>query len=163
MRLMAKMRWVRPHRFDRGAICNILMNMTVHLVKLCVGADEIADLQAWQARLMQSLPAPVHHTRMMPKRAGELLDGGSIYWVIRRVIQVRQKITDVRAFTDRGGRSACELVFDPELVLTQPLAKKPFQGWRYLKPEDAPVDLTPGAEAQLPAGLGQALREAMVW
>jgi hypothetical protein len=138
--------------------------MTIHMVKLCVGADDIDDLAHWQARLMHRLPAPVHHTRMVPKRADELLDGGSIYWVIKRAIRVRQRITDLRIVQDEAGKDLCELVFDPELVRTYAQPRRPFQGWRYLKPEEAPRDLKSGELAvDLPADLDAALKNAGVW
>lgn len=134
------------------------------MVKLCVGADDLADLEDWQKRVMKTLPRPVHHTRMVPKRAEELAGGGSIYWVVKGVIQVRQKIFEVKQITDRGGRKACELVFDPKLVPVEPMPKRPFQGWRYLKPEDAPADLKAGSgTVELPANLRVELRDAMVW
>ncbi len=138
--------------------------MTIHMVKLCVGADDIDDLADWQARLMTALPAPVHHTRMAPKRAEELLNGGSIYWVIKRAIRVRQPITDIRIVKDDGGRDLCELVFDPQLVRTYAQPKRPFQGWRYLKPEEAPRDLGSGeAAVDIPLSLDAALKNAGVW
>lgn len=138
--------------------------MTVHMVKLCVGADDIQDLVDWQNRLMQHLPNPVHHTRMFPKRAEDVLRGGSIYWVIKRAIRVRQAIVDVRRVQDRDGRDLCELVFDPEIHPTYAQPKRPFQGWRYLKPEDAPRDLGSKAGAvDIPADLDEALKKAMVW
>ncbi|MEL6724194.1 MAG: DUF1489 domain-containing protein [Pseudomonadota bacterium] len=136
----------------------------IHMVKLCVGADDVADLENWQKRVMQSYPRPVHHTRMIPKRGEELADGGSIYWVIRGLIQVRQEIIEVKQITDRTGRKACELVFNEELIGVEPTPKRPFQGWRYLKPEDAPADLRAGSGAiEMPANLRAELREAMVW
>ena len=138
--------------------------MTIHMVKLCVGADDIQDLVDWQNRLMRTLPNPVHHTRMFPKRAEDMLRGGSIYWVIRRAIRVRQKIIDVRKVQDRDGRDMCELVFDPELHQTYAQPKRSFQGWRYLKPEDAPRDLRSGeAAVDIPPDLDIALKKAMVW
>ena len=136
----------------------------IHMVKLCVGADDIGDLIAWQRHLMTRHRAPVHHTRMMPKRADDLMDGGSIYWVIKGLIQVRQEIHDVRPVHAGDGRPVCELVFSPELVEVEPVPKKPFQGWRYLKPGEAPADLQPGVNsAKVPADLGRALKDAMVW
>lgn len=138
--------------------------MTIHMVKLCVGADDIDHLVAWQARLMKTLPNPVHHTRMTPKKAEDLLSGGSIYWVIRRAIRVRQRIIDIRGVNDREGRAMCELVFDPEVIRTRAQPKRPFQGWRYLKPNDAPTDLKSGERAvDIPATLDVALKDAMVW
>ena len=136
--------------------------MAIHMLKLCVGVDEVSDIAAWQTRTMQSHAAPFHQTRMVPKRATELADGGSMYWVIRNVIQVRQEIVDVREIEDRTGRRACELVFDPELVLVDPTPKRPFQGWRYLQPKDAPKDLKSGI-VDAPAELMAGLKDALVW
>ena len=134
------------------------------MVKLCVGADDAADLEAWQKRLMSRYPQPVHHTRMVPKQIDKLLDGGSIYWVIKGIIQVRQLFTDIRVIDDRNGRKACELVLDPELVPVDPTPKRPFQGWRYLKPVEAPADLTPSAKGDdIPPDLHAKLKDAMVW
>ena len=134
------------------------------MVKLCVGAEDAADIERWQERLMQRAPRPYHHTRMVPKRAGELTEGGSIYWVTKGIILVRQAIIEVNEITDRGGRKACELVFDPRLVPVEPTPKRAFQGWRYLKPEDAPADLKAGSGTiEMPANLRAELREAMVW
>ncbi|MFN4225595.1 MAG: DUF1489 family protein [Hyphomonas sp.] len=138
--------------------------MTIHLVKLCVGADDIDDLASWQKRQMKKLPCPVHHTRMMPKRAEELLQGGSIYWVIKRAIRVRQRIVDIRTVKDEDGKELCELVFDPELIRTYAHPKRPFQGWRYLTPGEAPRDLKTGEGAvDIPANLDAALKDAGVW
>lgn len=114
--------------------------MTVHLVKLCVGADDIGDLVSWQNHLQQTYGKVFHTTRMVPKREADLLEGGSIYWVIKRQIRVRQRIIDIEPFTDGQGIRRCHLHLDPELVHTRLQARRPFQGWRYLPPEDAPVD-----------------------
>ena len=114
--------------------------MTEHLVKLCVGADDISDLVSWQNHLQKTYGKVFHTTRMVPKREADLLEGGSIYWVIKRQIRVRQRIIDIEAFTDGQGIRRCHLHLDPELVYTRLQARRPFQGWRYLTPEDAPVD-----------------------
>lgn len=114
--------------------------MTVHLVKLCVGADDIGDLVSWQNHLQKTYGKVFHTTRMVPKREADLLEGGSIYWVIKRQIRVRQRIIDIEPFTDGQGIRRCHLHLDPELVHTRLQARRPFQGWRYLPPEDAPVD-----------------------
>lgn len=121
--------------------------MTLHLVKLCVGCDSIEDLEGWIAlRLREKKragekPEHWHTTRMVPKRAEELLDGGSLYWVIRGNVQVRQRLTDIRPFIDAEGIQRCRLVLDPETVPTEWQPRRAFQGWRYLKPEDGPRDL----------------------
>ena len=138
--------------------------MSLNIVKLCVGAEDIGDLETWQKRLMRTLPQPVHRTRMVPKRIDELLDGGSIYWVIKGLIQVRQRFEDIRVIDDRNGRKACEFVLDPALITVDPLPKRPFQGWRYLKPEEAPSDVkTSTAGDDIPPHLHAKLKEAMVW
>lgn len=138
--------------------------MTIHMVKLCVGAEDIGDLEAWQKRLMQRSDRPYHHTRMMPRQVDELMDGGSIYWVIKGWVSVRQPILEVNEIVDRHGHRACELVFDPKLIKVDPTPKRPFQGWRYLKPKDAPPDLKSGsATASLPANLRSDLKQALVW
>jgi hypothetical protein len=123
----------------------------LHLIKLCVGVDTPAELIAWQEHRLEALrragkPAElVHRTRHMPKMRGEVLDGGSLYWVIKGVVQLRQRIVDLREETSDEGRSICGIVFDPVLVPTRPQIRRPFQGWRYLPVADAPPDL-PQAE-----------------
>ena len=141
----------------------------IHLVKLCVGAESVDDLTNWQQRQMAHraalglVPNPVHETRQSPKRADELLDGGSIYWVIKGVILARQEIVDINGLEDINGRNYCELVFNPEIHLTEPQGRRAFQGWRYLKPEDAPKDASGSHAADVPAELSRALRDAGVW
>ncbi|GAA0771775.1 DUF1489 family protein [Roseibium denhamense] len=126
--------------------------MTLHLVKLCVGADSVETLQAWidfrveQAQLAGLEPVTTHTTRMVPTRREELLKAGSLYWVIKGKIQARQHLLDIRPFTDQSGVKRCDLVLDPRLILTQYQPKRPFQGWRYLKAADAPADLSSGTD-----------------
>ncbi len=141
--------------------------MTVHLVKLCVGCNSVSDLKDWikqrlkEKRKRGEKAEHIHRTRMMPKRAAELIDGGSLYWVIRGEIACRQPIRDVRAFRDKEGVSQCALVLDPKVVLTLPRPYRAFQGWRYLALQDAPRDLekaAPGAAA-MPEKLRRELRE----
>lgn len=138
--------------------------MTLHLIKLCVGVDAIPDLEGWIAekRRLQvgSAHEHVHTTRMVPKRRDPLLDGGSIYWVIRGQVACRQRLVDLRPFTDRDGIGRCHLVMEPAVVPIVPRPCRPFQGWRYLPDEDAPDDLDSVA-----AGLGampEALRRELV-
>ncbi|KAA5800958.1 DUF1489 family protein [Alkalicaulis satelles] len=138
--------------------------MPLHLVKLCVGADSIEDLEAWRDTIAPDGRPMEHVTRMTPKRAAELLDGGSLYWVIRRVIQVRQRIVDLEEFTDEDGVKRCAIRLDPELVRTAPSPRRPFQGWRYLKAEDAPADLSVQAGGEdLPDDLRTQLIEIGAW
>jgi hypothetical protein len=141
--------------------------MALHLVKLCVGCDSVRDLENWikqklkEKRRRGEKAEHIHRTRMMPKRAAELLDGGSLYWVIRGEITCRQRIRDVRRFRDKDGVGRCALVLDPKVVLTAPRTYRAFQGWRYLAAKDAPRDLdkaAPGAAA-MPEKLRRELRE----
>ena len=120
--------------------------MSLHLLKLCVGADSVADLDGWiAARIVDQRRAgqPVeqrHTTRMVPKRLGELLDGGSLFWVIRGQVAARQRLLDVRPFKDGDGIGRCHLVLDPVVVAVETRPCRPFQGWRYLDPATAPAD-----------------------
>ena len=90
---------------------------------------------------------------MVPKRIAELLDGGSLYWVIKGIVQVRQRLIDVRPFVDEEGIGRCRLVLDPKVVRTEWQPKRPFQGWRYLPASEAPRDLTKGRDDNLPPAL----------
>lgn len=128
--------------------------MPLHLQKLCVGADSIEDLESWigqnlAARKRRGMAEEqVHTTRMMPKRVEDLMDGGSLYWVIRGVMQVRQRLLAVRAIRDAEGISRCELVLEPVLVKVEARPRRPFQGWRYLKHGEAPPDFGRGSGDQ---------------
>lgn len=138
------------------------MNQTLHLQKLSVGTETVADLAAWQnIKRTETGKLPQHVTRMWPKRADEILAGGSMYWVIKGVIQCRQRIAGFEEAYGADGIRRCAIVFDPELVRVAPTLKRPFQGWRYLKSGDAPVDLPKGREAEepLPETLNAALAE----
>lgn len=121
--------------------------MSLHLIKLCVGVESPDDLKErieMRIRLSQRKNTGtqiLHTTRMVPKRATELLDGGSLYWVIKGNIQARQKLLDIEEFKDSEGIKRCNLVLDQEVILTHFQPKRAFQGWRYLKIEDAPDDL----------------------
>ncbi|WP_126979310.1 DUF1489 family protein [Frigidibacter oleivorans] len=130
----------------------------VNLIKLCVGADGVEDLARWQAQRFSDEP-PFHITRMWPKRAPEVLAGGSLYWVFRGVVLARQRILDLREVTGVDGIPRCAIVMDPALVRTEPLPRRPFQGWRYLTPADSPRDLPAGREREepLPEALMQEL------
>jgi hypothetical protein len=116
--------------------------MPLHLVKLCVGADAIEDLERWRDTIAPNGQLMPHTTRMTPKRAKALLDGGSLYWVIKRVIQCRQRIMSLDEVMGEDGIRRCAIVMDPEIIRTAPGARRPFQGWRYLKAEEAPMDLS---------------------
>ena len=143
--------------------------MTVHLVKLCVGIESIDELVAWfdsedckKARKRKGLKSPnehAHWTRMKPKRLEEVLDDGSLYWVIRGRICVRHPILRLDDVQDEKGNAYCAFVYEPKMILVETRPRRAFQGWRYLEEEDAPADLADQraalraarAEADLPA------------
>ena len=118
--------------------------MALHLIKLCVGIAQLEELAAWQQHRQRKDGVLQHITRMTPRRGDELLKGGSIYWVIKGHIQARQKLLELRPYMDGEGVAHCALILDPKLVRTQPHPRRPFQGWRYLKTEDAPRDIGKG-------------------
>ena len=120
--------------------------MPLHLVKLAVGIDDIDDLRRIREARAAERGGSWVYTRNHPRRAQEVLAGGSIYWVIRGQIRVRQRVTGLRRERDNTGRRYCLIEVDAELVPTLPRACRPFQGWRYLSPGDAPLD-RPGAAA----------------
>lgn len=140
--------------------------MSLHLLKLCVGADSIEDLREWVAsRAMNAMaaglePHSIHTTRMVPKRMEELLEGGSLYWVIKGQVQARQQLLDIRTFTGEDGIGRCNLILGPEVVETALQPRRAFQGWRYLKSEEAPADLAAmGGAGDLPDHLRRELAE----
>ncbi|KIT14210.1 DUF1489 family protein [Jannaschia aquimarina] len=137
--------------------------MAVNLIKLSVGTTSIDGLAKWQRSARAKGPDgnPRHVTRMWPKREAELLEGGSIYWVIKGVVLCRQPILRLEEVRRQDGIPRCGIVLQPGLVPVAPTPKRAFQGWRYLTPDDAPADLDPAraAEAPLPPKLQVALAE----
>lgn len=140
--------------------------MALHLLKLCVGAESVAQLDARVVACREAHAAAgspcecVHTTRMVPKRAADLLAGGSLFWVIKGQISARQRLRDIRPLVGSDGIHRCNLVLAPELVAVTPRPCRPFQGWRYLENDARPDDLaaTPGLEA-MPEQLRFTLRE----
>ena len=116
--------------------------MTLNLIKLAVGFDDIEHLVRRQKQYRLSNGNFRMRTRLMPKRVEELLDGGSLYWVIRRFIQVRQPIVVVREESDGNGRRQCIVEVEPRHIEVSAQPCRPFQEWRYLKPDAAPPDLS---------------------
>ena len=138
----------------------------VHLVKLCVGITTINQLEQLQSMRRGEYvkagrpPVSIHITRNKPKRSKEIINSGSLYWVIRRQIRVRQKIVRIDDIEDSEGRKKCCLVLDSDLIKTEHRAYRPFQGWRYLEQSDAPADLSNNqkAESEMPSEMEEELR-----
>jgi len=140
--------------------------MTVHLIKLCVGIDSVEQLeQAFARRLAQQRAAGrpeqlLHKTRHRPRRAEEVLDGGSLYWVIKGIVAVRQPICALEPDTGEDGHPCCAIHLEKGLVRTEAFPYRPFQGWRYLDPSKAPPDLPAdqGDDPQMPPTMVAELR-----
>ena len=132
--------------------------MPLHMIKLCVGVSEVETLEANAARSDWRIV----HTRMTPKRAAEIEDGGSLYWVMKGSVTCRQRILEITTVGE-GKASRCEIKLDSQVIRTAPLARRPFQGWRYFEPKDAPPDLSVAEATDLPDDLARELRELGAW
>jgi hypothetical protein len=137
--------------------------MALHLIKLVVGLDSIEGLLAWRREAEHREPDWRVHTRQTPKRAEELVDGGSLYRVFKGVILCRQRILKVET-VGAGAASRCQIVVSPEIVRTAPTPRRAFQGWCYLEAKDAPEDLPVGdGHEAMPSELAVKLRELGAW
>jgi hypothetical protein len=136
--------------------------LTLHLIKLCVGAATPEDLAVWRASRKAAGHRPIVHTRQTPKRADEIVDGGSLYWVFKGVILIRQRVLAVETIGEEAQRR-CEILLDDAMIPTAPQPRRAFQGWRYLTPKDAPADFGEAARGDFPPELARRLREAGAW
>jgi len=142
--------------------------MTLHLQKLSVGSESIETLADWQtvmvARRVNAGQSPLHEhvTRMFPKQKEALLDGGSIYWVIKGLIQCRNRIAGLEETTKNGVRH-CSILMEPGPIPVIPTPKRPFQGWRYLQKDDVPADISSRIMADLPPDLRTKLLNLGAW
>jgi hypothetical protein len=149
--------------------------MVVHLVKLCVGIGTIDELVQYREQLQKAKAKrrkgkksnrgqleDSHWTRSRPKRAEEVLDGGSLYWVIRGRICVRHRILRLDDVEDEKGNAYCAIVYDPTVIVTESRPRRAFQGWRYLEDEDAPPDLGDQRAALRAAKVEADLPSAMI-
>ena len=136
--------------------------MPLNMIKLVVGCDTVEELVDWR-RTNQAGQPWVLRTRQTPKRAAELIDGGSVYRVFKGLVLCRQRILDVNTVGE-GQQARCEVTLDEEVILTQPLPRRPFQGWRYFESKDAPEDLKAlGDSSAVPQDLAVKLRELGAW
>ena len=148
--------------------------MTIHIIKLCVGAESVEDLAEWQiGQLKRARKAaakaiaplqkqhPVCGTRMWPKRLEDVLAGGSLYWVIKGLVLCRQRLIGLEARRGADGIERCALLLDDAVIRTEPMPRRAFQGWRYLEAADSPRDLPTARKGddRLPEPLALALAE----
>lgn len=115
--------------------------MTLHIIKLSVGTEDVDQLAEFQRQRLKREGVLAHITRNTPKRADEILEGGSIYWVIKKFVRVRQRLVGIERGVNSEGKPSCALVLDPELIRTELKEFRAFQGWRYFKQEEIPRDL----------------------
>lgn len=157
------MRRAQNFPLQRGAARLTNGGMTIHLIKLSVGSESVESLIDWQRTGARKTPDgfTCHVTRMWPKREAELRDGGSIYWVIKGEVQARQQVQRLDEVIGSDGIRRCAIVLDPEIIRTISAPRRPFQGWRYLTPEDAPADLPKPrtGDDELPPDLAETLAE----
>ena len=116
--------------------------MTVHIKKLSVGSSDVASLYRWQQRFKKY---PYHTTRHRPKSYQDIINSGSLYWIISGVMLARQKIIDFEetiSIEDDRPITRWNIILERNMWLVTPTAHRPFQGWRYLQPNDAPSDIT---------------------
>jgi hypothetical protein len=131
----------------------------VHLVKVAVGIESIEHFrQRMKARRGRTF---THHTRHMPKRAEEVLAGGSLYWIVKGRIAVRCPIVGLKDVVLEGEGPHCGIVMKTELIPVVPQPRRPHQGWRYLEADEAPADLPKmgRGSAELPPELAAELRD----
>lgn len=137
--------------------------MPLHLIKLCVGVESPDALRLWRAERAAQGLAPIVRTRQTPKRADEILDGGSLYWVIKGQVLIRQRVLAIETLGE-GAQKRCEIRLDGQLTDTAPQPRRPFQGWRYFEAKDAPPDLAGDENGQpMSLDLAQRLREMGAW
>ena len=132
----------------------------LHLTKLAVGVRDIDHLRELQAERAERSPPLRHRTRNFPRRREEVVDGGSIYWIIKGAIRARQPIVAIGPAVGRSGRPRCGLTIAFPPVATLPLPRGAIQGWRYLESADAPPDLTRAGAgaAKLPPAMADELQ-----
>jgi hypothetical protein len=134
--------------------------MALHLIKLAVGVEDVAQLRRLQKERRRERGRYVFYTRHLPRRREEILDSGSIYWVIKGHVRVRQRILGFIPVVEEDGERYCLVRYDPKAIETVWQPKRPFQGWRYLVPKDAPPDRPAHAagDDELPPAIAQELR-----
>ena len=132
--------------------------MALHIIKLGVGVPDVE----WLERRAQSGQPHIVHTRMTPKRAAEIEDGGSLFWVVKGTIVCRQPVLDISTLGE-GKASRCEITLEPKVIRTAPMGRRPFQGWRYFEAKDVPADLDTLEVGEAPEALVKQLRELGAW
>jgi hypothetical protein len=135
--------------------------VTLHLLKLAVGVSDLAELRRIQRerRKLRGFYCFCFYTRNTPRRQEEVLDGGSIYWVIKGQVRARQRIRGFVPILNQHGKMACLVKIEARVTPTLAQPRRAFQGWRYLRPEEAPPDRSAGGRDDgMPAAMADELR-----
>ena len=115
--------------------------MYYHLKKIAVGIETVERLKIRQEMIFRTYGRLFHSTRNIPKKREELIQSGSMFWIIKRYVLVRQKIINIIPVVREDGSKGCEIELDKNLTKVIPTKMKPFQGWRYYLEEEIPQDL----------------------
>ena len=119
--------------------------MALHILKVAAGVSSLEHLRQVVDRYsyMDAELGHIMHmsSRNTPRRMGEVLDGGSVFWIIKRAIVARADLIAIREVVREDGKKGCQMCIRPNVIPTIPQPKRGFQGWRYLKHDDAPQDL----------------------
>ena len=133
---------------------------------MAVGIESVTHLKKKQSERLKQTGAGSGNglytfTRNVPKQAESLIDGGSIYWIIKKFIRVRQEILSIERHQNDKGKTICAIKIDPALKRVVARRQKAFQGWRYLKEKDAPEDLQSSKYtiSEMPSEMVDELRE----
>ena len=117
--------------------------MALHMIKLVVGVqdlDEFLQIQRDSVFDYNGVPANAVWTRYKAKRSEEILNGGSIYRVIKNKICCRQKVIGFEMTETAEKGTQCMIIVESDIIQTYSTPKRPFQGWRYLEPASVPKD-----------------------
>lgn len=111
----------------------------LHITKVAVGCETIEILRD-RLHAQATGDETCCTTRYRPTRHEELI-GGSLFWIIKHRLVVRQRILGFAEGRNREGRPSCLIRLESRLVSVRARPKRAHQGWRYLKGGDAPPDL----------------------
>lgn len=112
--------------------------MPLHMTKIAFSAESPASLRAWLESHADAGEALLT-TRYLPTRHAEMADG-SLFWIFEHALIGRSPLLGFAQRDD--GRWHIRL--EPRLIPVVTRPRRAHQGWRYLKDEDAPRDLTEG-------------------
>ena len=143
------------------------MTGALHILRTAVGIESLPQLYELQRHFEHATPSGhksvVMTTRKRPSRCAELLDGGSVYWIIRHRVLCRQAILHMEDRDEPGETPATIIYLSPQIIKVQPRNKRAIQGWRYLQGWDRPKDIGPydpkSRDDDLPDDIARAIHD----